>query len=291
MGAGCCGGEKLDPEPPVYQPVVRSKTPIIHTPITYEEPKTPSPRPSREYSPKQSFTNIGLSTSNPLRLIEGYEREPLVSLEEALKPFYDNIDRLSDYIKQAKTKCHYPSEHNLTRDESAAIYIYTMRWGEGCLYDRLLAAWASEKPSELKPWLKYFKLFRTALNKLPDAKTEIWQGKAFDEDLEKKLSSNSLPFYSSMSSCLQSQAEVKEYLERYGDEKIMIVGYKSAEGKVVTGYTADSRSNEIMLWAGTKLGVSNYEVFDSNGSVIFHLTGPPSKYHFIQASSLPQLAY
>ena len=65
-----------------------------------------------------------------MKLIDGYEDEPLVSLEEALKPFDGKIDQLSYYIKEAKTKCHYPSEHSLTHDESAAIYIYTMKWGQ-----------------------------------------------------------------------------------------------------------------------------------------------------------------
>ncbi len=267
MGTGCCRGfccccdsEVISPG---FQPVVtRVKSPAIQ----------------REYSSNSPFTNIYFYTSNPMKLIEGYEDEPLVSLEEALRPFDDKIDQLSYYIKEAKTKCHYPSEHSLTRDESAAIYIYTMKWGHGyeSLYDHLQAAWKSEDRSELKPWFKYLRLFKSAFDKLPDAKTEIWQGNLFDKMLTEKLSSNSL--YSSMGLCSSSEKEVKEYLEKDGVKQMLLVAYKNVDGKLMTDYTAGN-SNQVLVFPGMKLGVSNREIYDTNGSLIFHLTGPTSKYH------------
>lgn len=76
---------------------------------------------------KGNSNQIDISTSDRSKLIDGYKNQPLVSLEEALKPFYGHIDRLAIQIKQAKEQCHHPSEHHLTHDESAAIYRHSIR--------------------------------------------------------------------------------------------------------------------------------------------------------------------
>jgi len=213
-----------------------------------------------------------------MKLIEGYQDEPLVSLEEALQTFDDEIDQLSHYIKEAKEKFPYPSKHNLSSDESAAIYIYTNKWGHGCLYDRLQEAWESEDRSELKPWFKYLRLFKSAFDKLPDAKTEIWQGKSFDKTLTEQLSSKSPLLFTSMGLCSSSEKEVKEYLEKDGVKQMLIVAYKNVDGKLMTDYTAGN-SNQVLVFPGIKLGVSKCEMYGTNVSLIFHLTGPTSKYH------------
>jgi len=38
---------------------------------------------------------------------------------------HSRIDQLNRFIRISKAKCHFPSEHNLTLDESAAIFMYT----------------------------------------------------------------------------------------------------------------------------------------------------------------------
>jgi hypothetical protein len=223
------------------------------------------------------FSKVYIPGINPLTLISGYQNEPLVSLEEALKPFDGKIDQLSKYIKEAKTECNRSSKHHLTHDESAAIYIYTMKWKPRCLYDHLQAAWNSEDRSQLKPWFKYLKLFKSALDKLPDVKTEIWQGKAYDEDTKEKLSSKKkVPLYSSMGFCSTSDNEIKDYLYNNVDTKMILIGYESVNGKSVSGYTAGSL-NEVILWPGTKLGVAQCVVIDAKGSMYFHLKGQTGK--------------
>ncbi len=247
-------------------------------PTLRNKPPSSNHRPRREDTGMEAFTNITLSEDDPSERIRGYENEPLVSLEEALKPFDGKIDQLSHYIKEAKKKCHFPSEHNLTHDESAAIYIYTMIWGKGCLYNHLEAAWKSKDPYKLTQWFKYFKLFRNALNKLPNAKKEIWQGKAFDEKLKEQLNPHSPELYSSMSVCLQLETDVKDHLKRNGVEEIILVGYKSVNGKVVTGYTAGDWKGVIM-WPGMKVGVTKVERAP-DGTLFIHLTRKLGEYYF-----------
>ncbi len=225
----------------------------------------------REQSGMQRFDKISISKRNPLELINGYLNEPLVSLEDALQPFDGKIDQLSHYIKEAKTKCHYPSKHNLTRDESAAIYIYTMKWDHICLYDRLQEAWESKDRTKLEPWFKYFKLFKSGLNKLPHTNTEFWQETSFNESLKQQLSSKSASLFTSMGSCSPSEKELQKNLEKHAGKKVIRVCYKAIGGKLVTGYTANS-SGEVILWPGTKLAVTKYGEDPTTGSLIVHLT-------------------
>ncbi|CAF5172336.1 unnamed protein product, partial [Rotaria sp. Silwood1] len=107
--------------------------------------------------------------------VYGYRSEKVVSIEKALEPIEPQIDELPYYIKIAKRSCHYPSEHGLTRDQSAAVYIYTMEWGDTTLYRVLNRALRSENRQEVKVWFPYLKLFDTALDKLPTVKEVVWR--------------------------------------------------------------------------------------------------------------------
>ncbi|CAF1482924.1 unnamed protein product, partial [Rotaria sordida] len=193
--------------------------------------------------------------------------------EEALQPFHDQIDQLSHFIKEAKTECYYPSEHNLTRDESAAIYIYTMKWANNCLYDHLQEAWKTEDRATMKRWFKYLRLFKSALDKLPHSKRKIWQGVPFDETFIEKLNSkSSSTLYTSMGSCLPSSNEIKDYLQNNFSNKIILIGYESVNGKSIADYTANSR-HEYVISPSTKIAKADCNVIDATDSVIYHLKG------------------
>jgi hypothetical protein len=58
--------------------------------------------------------------------VYGYCSQKLVPLGQALEPIQSQIDELPYYIKTAKKHCQFPSDHHLTQDESASLYIYTM---------------------------------------------------------------------------------------------------------------------------------------------------------------------
>jgi len=112
--------------------------------------------------------------------VYGYHSEKIVTIDEALRSIQYQIDNLSYYIKIAKNHCHYPSEHGLSKDQSAAIYIYTMEWGDQTLYRVLNQALRSENRQLLKIWFPYLKLFNTALEKLPTVKEVVWRGVSLD---------------------------------------------------------------------------------------------------------------
>jgi hypothetical protein len=125
------------------------------------------------------FADIDLSFKK-LSPVYGYHSQKLVPLEKALESIQPEIDELPRYIKVAKRYCHYPSEHGLTHDESASIYIYTMEWGDDTLYRVLNKALRSKNRQALKIWFSYLKLFDTALEKLPTVKEVIWRGVSID---------------------------------------------------------------------------------------------------------------
>jgi hypothetical protein len=260
MGAICCSYE----------------SPVT---IKYHENKIESPPMLREYSSDSPFSSTGMSTKNPLELIQGYEDEPIVPLEAALKPLYEKFPHLRADVKEAKTKCYHPAKPKLKLEQSAAIYIYTMKSNDGCLYDHLQAAWKSGDPSELKPWLKYLKLFKSAFDKLPDANEEIWQGKSFDDRLEGEIKSNSSSLYMAMDIFSPSKSYVEEFLHNRGIKEKILIGFKSVGGKLVGDYAA-SNWNGVIVFPGTKLGLSDIDIISESGSVIYHMTGPIRKYHY-----------
>ena len=274
MGSACsCCGNKHTPVAPVPKPPV-SKTPVP------QKHRSPTPhraveKPARAKAPPapvpiEQYTKAGITTNNPLKLIEGYKDEPLVSLEEALKPFDGHITDLPDHIDDAKNDCRYPSEHKLTRDESAAIFIYSQQWQGVSVNDHLQAAWASNDRAQLKPWFKFLMLLRSALGKLPNAKAMVWQGAPHDEELKETLRSKSKPIYTSMGSASPSEYAIKEHLHETSGPKTIMIGYRSVNGKDVTGYTA-SRAKEVIIRPGCKLGVAKYSEVDENGSLVVHL--------------------
>lgn len=221
-----------------------------------------------------SFTNITLNTTDPLQLIQGYENEPLVPLKEALAPFDGQIENLQRYIKEAQVKCYYPPSSKLTLDESAAIYIYTMKWNAGCLSDHLQDAWKSQDPSKLRPWFRYLKLFKSAYDKLSDTKVEVWQGQSLDKDIHIReiLNSKTSSIYTGMGSCSLLMDVVDEHLDDHGQRKKLLVGFYCAGGKSTALYGVRN-SGEVLLWPGVKIAVSGRYPPDPNGSLTFHLTG------------------
>jgi hypothetical protein len=121
------------------------------------------------------FTNVDyeLTKSQP---IDAYQTHPLLSLQQALDPILSYIDGLNQFIQEAIISCHFPSEDGLTRDESAAIYLYTMDWGHESLYRVLNEALREKDRFLLTLWHGYLKLLDTAVQKLPSKQLEVWCG-------------------------------------------------------------------------------------------------------------------
>src|ERR1700722_10449247 len=110
------------------------------------------------------FLDAGEEPNQALLPIKGYEKEPLVSLEEAVQPIHKLLNDLDTMVDTAKWNSSKPSD-GLTPDESAAIHLYTIQWVEPdvSLYTLLNRTLRSERREPLQPWFRYLKLILTAL--------------------------------------------------------------------------------------------------------------------------------
>jgi hypothetical protein len=286
---------KLEPKTePIPEPKPVPKLELKHEPQS--EPES-DPKPEPKSKPNQDeikkperrksipvvpepmaiarFSKISFHKRNPLKLIKGYQNELITSLEEALAHFKHELPWLSEQIEEAKIKRHYPSDHGLTQDESAAIYLYSMR-DEDNIYKYLATAWSTWDRSQMEPWFKYLNLLKSALDKIPNVKTEIWQQVTSDEKLKKILPTDSL--YTCMGSCLPSRKEFKDHLNEKPVSTMIFIGYESVDGKDVTAYTQHN-TKEIIMWPGVK--ITKVEDDYGFGSFTIHFAKKIGEYYTI----------
>ncbi|CAF1156063.1 unnamed protein product [Adineta steineri] len=212
------------------------------------------------------FSDIDCSFEK-LTPVYGYRSQKLVTIEKALESIQSQIDELPYYIETAKKHCHYPSEHGLTHDESASVYIYTMEWGEQTLYRVLNKALRNENRHLLKVWFPYLKLFDTALNKLPTAKEVVWRG--ITADIGKNFHENGKITWWSINSCSSKVNVIKGFLGNEKNSTTFLI--EALNGKKVSGYTEHESEDEIILRMGTEFRVKSNALDHPNGSYLVHL--------------------
>ncbi|UJR13112.1 hypothetical protein I4U23_000136 [Adineta vaga] len=231
-----------EPDPIIY-PTYKSE--IIPDPVILkiEPERLLNITPVGKVFSYERFNKRGFSENNLYPLIQGFEDEQLLSLEETLEEFIDEQPQLSDYIKEAKANCNKSTDHCLTEDESAAIYIYSMRNDEqNGVYDLLEKAWESRERSIMKPWFKYLRLFQSALDKLPNVTENICQVVPFDKTIEKLLEGNLPTIYTCMATCLASESENIEHIEEMVNQKLALLSFENVSGKDMSSYS-QSRIN------------------------------------------------
>ncbi|CAF3483705.1 unnamed protein product [Rotaria socialis] len=194
------------------------------------------------------FTDIE-STSKRLPPVYGYLTHQLLPLQKALEPILSQVDQLDRFSKIAKNECHFPSQHELTRDESAAIYLYTMEWGENSFYQVINRFLRAEDRSSLKPWFAYLKLFDTAVHKLPTVRKNLWRGIA--KDIAKNFKKGEEFTWWAISSCSTSVNTIKDFLGP--DSTLFLI--EAVNGKDISGYTNFPTESEVILCPGTRFRV------------------------------------
>ncbi|CAF4048637.1 unnamed protein product, partial [Adineta steineri] len=117
----------------------------------------------------RTLSELQEANRNP---IFGYEDTPILTLEEAVEKLIPFVPDALAYVTTAKKK-HNRHSDLLMRDESVAIYLYSM---PSSFYSSLNKAVRAENRHALKPWSAYLKLFMTALKKLPSIKAVVWRG-------------------------------------------------------------------------------------------------------------------
>ena len=210
--------------------------------------------------------------------IEGYEKMPLVSLEEATQSLIPILPDIRRKVHTAKLKCKYPAD-GLTIDESAAIMLYTMEWepNNQCLYFALNAALRAADRHNLKPWFSYLKLMLTGLSRLPSTERTVYRGVRLDLSADHKEDDEF--FWWGFSSCTSSLNVLKsdQYLGENGTRTLFNI--ECTNGKDIRRHSYYKKEDEILL-----LPASFFKVI-----TCFHLA---SDLHMIQLREIkPEFPY
>ncbi len=201
-----------------------------------------------------------------LEPIGTYWQQSLVTLEKALEPVMFRFDQLDRSIKEAKKYCRDPSEHHLSRDESAAVFLYTMEGGDNSFYRLMNESLRSRNRRDAQPWFKFLKLFDTALQKLPTVRRSIWRGMSGDcSHLFKK---DEILTWWSIISCTLSITTTQRFLESQDNGTLLMIEAKN--GKDISAYSNFPDEKEVILMSGTQLRVED-NAMDYGSLIVVHL--------------------
>ncbi|CAF0818247.1 unnamed protein product [Adineta steineri] len=200
----------------------------------------------------QQYTRISDILKEPQEMlmpIRGYEKVPLVSLEEAVTPLVSILPEIQDYAYVAKQRCKSIPPDDLTQDESASIMLYSMEWEphEECLYFALNAALRSEDRRKLKPWFSYLKLILAALEKLPSTRCNVFRG--VNLDLSEQYTVGKTFVWWGFSSCTISIEVLKneQFLGKTGERTLFTIECDS--GKDISRHSYYQSEKEVLLMA------------------------------------------
>ena len=187
--------------------------------------------------------------------IEGYEKVSLVSLEQAIQPLLSIVPDIERRTFIALQRCSNPAD-SLTKDESAAIFLYTMEWANS-VYSLLNKTLTKEDRNHLLPWFSYLKLLLTALFKLPSEKCSVWRG-VRGVDLTSEYPTNKTVVWWRFSSSTTTLAVLNaaRYLGQQGLRTMFHI--ECLNGKVIKNHSNYQQENEVLLLPGTQFQVISH---------------------------------
>ena len=193
----------------------------------------------------------------------------LLSIEQTLEPILPRIEQLAEFIQLAKARCHFPSEHNLTQDESAAIFLYTMKWDNDLFYATMKRDLASKVPTIAQAWSSYLMLFDRALQKLPSRQLIVWRG--MNGDVCTTWKKNDLLIWRRHMSCSSSATIIRDGFK--SNSKLCSIA--AINGKEISLYSQYPNEHEVILCPDTRLRVVRVTEDQASSSPIIHLRECP----------------
>lgn len=209
-----------------------------------------------ELEHNQRISDFDQSPCEYLLPIKGYEKKPVVSLEEAIEPIVVYVPEVKRMAHLAKCRCKKPPADGLSVDESASIMLYSMDWQpkEECLYHVLNATLRSEDREKLVPWFLYLKLILTALDRLPLTHRSVYRG--IKLDLTKDYSKGSRVIWWGFTSCTSTIAVLsnKDFMGSSGTRTFFTI--ECTSGKDISQHSYYANEEEILLPPGREFQVS-----------------------------------
>ena len=216
------------------------------------------------------FTDI--DSVNSQATIDDYILFDLVSLERAIRPLINLMGEIEIHANTAKLAIReIVLEDELTHDEAAAIYLYSMETGLRSVYRMLNSALRTNIRAKLQPWFPYLKLIHTAFNKLPSHQEKLWRG--VGKDISASYRKGMCIVWHSISSCSKEASVVETFLNKKVHSTLVSVVCKN--GKSISKYSQFPHEYEIILMPGTQLKVTS-KPFEHNGLHIVDLEELPN---------------
>jgi hypothetical protein len=176
--------------------------------------------------------------------ISGFEVLPLLTLEETVETITPLISDVMKYVTTAKKKYNRCSPL-LTRDEAAAIYLYSMPTS---FFSYLNVALRNGKRDELKPWFAFLRLLITALDKLPRMKQcTLWRGVTDDGALG--FDDDKVHTWWSVNSC----STVLKVVEPFLGKKGTLFAIEATQAKNISEFAVIPDEQEVILMPGTRV--------------------------------------
>ena len=194
--------------------------------------------------------------NDPTHPLNGYNKVPLVSLEEATTPLAQIVNKIEQMVWTVKQNCEYP-EDGLTSDESAAIALYSMDWyPQECSFSYIINQnLRLQNNEQMKPWFLYLRLLFHALSKLPSSSNVVYQGMNGDHrtDYPDGMTYTSWEFLNCMRSIRALEDE--ENFNQTGERTLVTIECRS--GKAIRQHAFDSSKDQVLLLPGRHFRVAS----------------------------------
>ena len=231
------------------------------------------------------FADLGTLPKRMLAPIEGYEKMPLVSLEEAIKPLVSIVPKVERNVFIVKQNCEEP-EDGLTSDESASIMLYTYESmpQDHSLYVILNATLRLEQRQKLIPWFLYLRLVLNALTRLPSKRRFLNRG--VRGDLQAQYPIGKSIIWWGFSSCTSSIGvlECESFFGKTGTRTLFQIDCET--GKDVKNHSFMQHEEEILLLPARQFVVAS-SLDSGNGLHIIQLVETEPKYPLLEPVPLP----
>ncbi|CAF4077950.1 unnamed protein product [Rotaria magnacalcarata] len=201
----------------------------------------------QESGHRQRFSDIEENPRRKLMPISGFEKHPIVTLEEAVEPLEKIVENVKNNVAWAKWKCTETPADNLTVNQSAAIILYTMESNceKECVYYVLNSTLRDEDRKNLKPWFLYLRLLMSALALLPSLQIHVYRG--VRGNLKSALKAGEQIIWWGFSSCTADLIVLSNdrFLGSTGVRTLFSIDCKT--GKDIKNHSAFPRESEILL--------------------------------------------
>ena len=206
----------------------------------------------------ESVKDEGLVELDP---ISGVFDAPLMEFPEAILPVAKILKGLDYYVKRSsefgKTKFGSKIAGKLTKDEIAALYLYTC---ESAFYRRLNATLRDPNRTLVLPYIPYLRLLFSAVSRLEHRKESLWRG--VRADLRKQYPKDHTITWWGVSSCTPKLGVAKGFLGSSGKRTLFEVVPLRAVS--IRNFSAFTGEEEYILTPGTQLKVTSVKA-ERNG--------------------------